>query len=138
MPKDKQEPFFNAEQGIQAIEALLETNKDEDVIAVADLRAIVDRVAIGGRLTLRGIKAGIMECLNRANAGGGQKLASAQIFAYMRRGGDKVPLPTIDTALIELEQAGAVHCDRTGALTVWGIGKAPAIVEKLTGEGVTP
>jgi hypothetical protein len=122
---EKQKPFFKPEEAIAAIEELVKQQEDEGVVTVEDLRTILDRVAIGGILSYRGIKAGLLEALVRAETAGGQKLSGAHLFAYMNRGSDKVPLPTIEQALIELEREKAVHSDKSGALTVYGVGAAP-------------
>lgn len=122
-------PFYTAVEAIKALEELVAQQVEEGIVAVEDIQAILDRVVIAGQLTLRGIKAGLLEALQRAEAAGGQKISGAHLFAYMNRGGNVIPLPTIDTALLELEREGVVHSDRSGALTVYGVGKAPAATE---------
>jgi hypothetical protein len=123
--------FLTAEEAVERIEALCKT-AEGDVVAVADITSILEQTAIGGVLSYQGIKAGILETLNRAHSGGNMKLASAQIYAYLSRAGDKVPIGTIDKLLMELEEEGAVHCDKSGALTVWGVGRAPATAEQTS------
>lgn len=123
---EKAQPFYKPEEALERIEALLTQNEEEGIVAVADIREITGRIVItGGTISLRGIKAGLVEALQRAEAANGQKLSGAHLFAYMNRGRDKIPLPTIEQALIELEREGVLHSDRSGALTVYGAGKLP-------------
>jgi hypothetical protein len=119
----KAQPFVTPDEALILIREVAANGKGEGFVTVFEIEEILDKVAItGSTVSYKGIKAGILEALNRA---GEQGINTAYLFAYMRRGGDNVPMGTIEQALGELEREGRIHADRSGGLTVFKIGKAP-------------
>lgn len=129
----EQPDLYTAEQAIDAIsaivtDALTGSAGVNAVIGVRELKAILDRVATGETITLKGVERAIIEAVNR-NADG---IATAHLWQWLRRAGDNISLETVEALLSKMELAGLIHSDRSGVLTVWKIGKAPGS-EQTTG-----
>lgn len=122
-------PFITPADAIEQIATLIKTVEEAEgdegaVILASDLKAIIDQVASGETISYRGIKAGVVQTINRASATG-QVLNSSQIWVYLKRGGDRIPLSSVETALTELEAENSVHRIRDGQLSGYRIGAKP-------------
>jgi urease gamma subunit len=115
----KAQAFYTEIEAIALIRDIVEQGAREGFCTTDELSAVLDKIATGETITYRGIKAGIVEALNRKGAEG---LNTSYIYAYMRRGGDNVPMATIETALLELERDGTIEAQRDGGgLTIFRI-----------------
>lgn len=122
MARDNERIFITPGEAVAEIRAYLELEEVKEEPILDPIRTVLDRTSEGGSsVTLRGLKAGIMEALNRNDNG----IESARLWSWLRRGGDTIPMAAVDTALIEMERDGLAHTFQGGPLTVWRKGKAP-------------
>lgn len=115
----KAQAFYTEVEAVALIRDIVERGAAEGFCTTDELTAVLDKIATGETISYRGIKAGIVEALNRKGTEG---LNTSYIYAYMRRGGDNVPMATIEQALLELEREGTIEAIRDGGgLTIFRI-----------------
>jgi hypothetical protein len=109
--------IYSPAEAIEAIrEALEEDQTREERLCL--IEAVVERTPKAeAPITLSGVKAGILEIVNRRNTaalsvsgeGDARGVHRNLIKGHLERGGDEIPTASFDKALLELEREGKLH-----------------------------
>ncbi len=114
--------FITPEDAVRQISEYVNNDEVKGDATLEPIALILERVAIVNSITERGLKAGIIEALQRNPNG----ITSASLWAWLKRGGDTIPMSSVEAALSELELEKKAHIFRGGVLSIWLLGAVPS------------
>jgi hypothetical protein len=121
MGKPKKEPeFINPEEFVDRLLAFLMGAKgDEDTVAVGELRTMLNRVQVGGKLSLNNLRVALLTRIkdfSENNNGAG--IAATNLWRGIREDYINVPLESVEEVLTDMVEEGVIAIE-SGIMTTY-------------------
>lgn len=131
MPKQKREPeFITAEEFVLRLSAFLVGAKNEDTVEVKEIRVLLDRVQIGGRLSTDNLRITLTNRLREfADNNNGAGLSASTLWKGVQADYPVTRLEDVEEVLTDMVEAGEVT-EETGHVTTYVPVVEPLLAEK--------